>query len=275
MTAREIFLRHVRTPEADTTVQSLRAELVLRKRDAIEGVGRVPQPDATNWMSELYESVIHLEVQLSGHVGLGVALALALVDEHKRDASLSFFGRELRDAMSATSEEMVARHGSRLTKMVAQIEAQRLVWRHCHEFMSWLAFRRDDERYPASDRLERLTGFGVQQRLLDARAKVLELLGVRLCSAIESCDRFMLANRWRLSDSPEHALERYVWSLLSYQPASTVKLEVARLEFDCLAESGASAEVLDGERERLAGMLEVQLSSVLADLPEPALAGAL
>jgi hypothetical protein len=214
-----------------------------------------------------------VQVHLAGHVGLGVAYALSVLDEHHSGASLSRFDRELRDQMTDISNELVSRHGSRLMQMVAQVESQRLVWRHSHEFMSWLAFRRGDERYPAKDRLERLDAFGVQPRLLDARTVVVRYLGVRLSAALEGADRFMLSNRWRLADSPEHALERYVWPLLSYMPAPSVRIERARWEYDCVVESGANEATLEGEKAKLAGLLEAQLADGLVDAPALALAG--
>ncbi len=177
--------------------------------------------------------------------------------------------------MSEVGATLATRQGSRLARMVAQIESQRLVWRHSHEFMSWLAFRRGDERYPAKDRLERLDAFGVQQRLLEARTVVVGLVGVRLSAGIESSDRFNLGNRWRLAPTHEHALERYVWPLLSYMPAPMVKLERARWEFDAFVESGANEAVLEGERAKIAGLLEAQLAEALGDAPESARAGLL
>ena len=224
-------------------------------------------------MPGLYEQMVQIEVQLAGHIGLGVALALSVLDEHHSGASLSQFDRELREQMSETASNLATRHGSRLAKMVAQIEAQRLVWRHSHEFMSWLAFRRADERYPAKDRLERLDAFGVQSRLLEARTVVIGVAGVRLSAALEGADRFNLGNRWRLSPTPEHALERYVWPILSYLPAPAVRIERARWEFDTKTEGGLDGDALEGERAKMAGLLEGQLADALEELPEAALSG--
>lgn len=270
---REIFLAQVRTPDLDTEVFEVRKGLTNLKREALAQATTVDEQRARLVMPQLYEQMVQLEVQLAGHVGLGVALALAVVDEHYSASSLSRFDRELREQMSDMATQLAQRQGSRLARMVAQIEAQRLVWRHSHEFMSWLAFRRGDERYPAKDRLERLDAFGVQQRLLEARSAVIGPVGVRLSAAIEGADRFNLSNRWRLSPTPEHALERYVWPLLSYMPAATVKIERARWEYDTMVESGAPDSVLEGERSKLAGMLEAQMSDALADAPESARSG--
>src|SRR6187431_2405379 len=218
-TAREIFLAQVRTPDLDTEVFELRRNLTTLKREALAQVAAVDEQRARMVMPNLYEQLVQLEVHLAGHVGLGVAFALTILDEHHSQASLSRFDRELRESMSEVGATLATRQGSRLARMVAQIESQRLVWRHSHEFMSWLAFRRGDERYPAKDRLERLDAFGVQQRLLEARTVVVGLVGVRLSAGIESSDRFNLGNRWRLAPTHDHALERYVWPLLSYMPA--------------------------------------------------------
>jgi hypothetical protein len=271
--ARETFLAQVRTPDLDAEVQELRLGLTRLKLEALEQVARMDEQRAGLVMPGLYEQMVQVETQLAGHVGIGVALALSVLDEHHSGASLSRFDRELREQMTEVSQELGKRHGSRLGKMVAQVEAQRLVWRHSHEFMSWLAFRRGDERYPAADRLERLNAFGVQPRLLEARTIVNRFLGVELTAAVEGSDRFLLGNRWRLADSPEHALERYVWPLLSYMPATTVRIERMRWEYDCIVEGGASEDQLEGEKAKLAGLLEAQLADALSRLPESGLAG--
>jgi hypothetical protein len=115
----------------------------------------------------------------------------------------------------------------------------------------------------------------VQQRLLEARSVVMDLVGARLSAALEGADRFNLSNRWRLADTPDHALERYVWPLMSYLPAPAVKMERARWEFDTMLESGdVSGDRLEGERAKLAGMLEAQLADALSELPDSAYAGA-
>jgi hypothetical protein len=274
-TAREIFLAQVRTPDLDTEVFDLRKNLTNLKREALAQVAAVDEQRARMVMPGLYEQMVQLEVHLAGHVGLGVAFALSVLDEHHSQASLSRFDRELREAMSEIGATLATRQGSRLARMVAQIESQRLVWRHSHEFMSWLAFRRGDDRYPAKDRLERLDAFGVQQRLLEARTVVVGLIGVRLSASIESSDRFNLGNRWRLAPTHDHALERYVWPLLSYMPAPLVKLERARWEYDAYMESGAQEGLLEGERAKIAGLLEAALAEALADVPDTARAGML
>ena len=271
--ARETFLVQVRTPDLDAEVYELRKSLTTLKREALAQVEKLDDQGSQLIMPGLYEQLVQARAALAGHVGLGVATALAVLDELHSNASLSRFDRELREQMSEMSEEMVGRQGTRLLKTVAGVEGKRLAWRHSHEFMSWLAFRRGDERYPAKDRLERLDAFGVQQRLLDARAVVMANLGVRLCAAVEGADRFQLQNRWRLSDSPEHALERYVWPLLSYQAAPTVKIERHRWEYDTAVESGVPESELEGERAKMAGMLEAQLADALGELPEAGYAG--
>lgn len=271
--AREIFLAQVRTPDLDDEVHELRRDLTNLKKEALAQVEQLDDEGRARVMPNLYEQMVTTEVQLSGHVGLGVALALTVLDEHHSGASLSRFDRELREQMNEAGTTLTQKHGSRLAKMIATIEIQRLTWRHTHEFMSWLAFRRGDERYPAADRLQRLDAFGVQQRLLEARAVVMKVLGVRLSAALEGADRFNLGNRWRLSDSPEHALERYVWPMLSYLPAPAVRIERARWEFDTTAESSGDPAQVEGARAKMAGLLEAQLADALEELPEAALSG--
>lgn len=273
--ARETFLAHVRTPDLDAEVHGLRLSLTNMKREALEQVARMDEQRAALVMPGLYEQLVQTMTQLAGHTGLAIGVCLSVLDEHNTGASLSRFDRELREQMSDISLEMSQRHGSRLTKMVAEVEAQRLIWRHSHEFMSWLAFRRGDERYPAKDRLERLGAFGLQQRLLEARGKVIERVGIGLSAAVEGSDRFLLGNRWRLSDGPEHALERYVWPLLSYLPPSAVKIERMRWEYDAMADADAEEPRLEGERAKLSGLLEAQLAQSLRTLPEGANAGEL
>ena len=271
--ARETFLAQVRTPDLDAEVFALRGNLTNLKQEALAQVDQIDDQARRMLMPSLYEQMVEIKAQLAGHVGLGVGTALAVLDEHNSGAAISKFDRELREQMSEIGESMINRSGTRLAKTVARIEAQRLVWRHSHEFMSWLAFRRGDERYPAADRLERLDAFGVQQRLLQARGEVMKHVGVRLSAAIEGADRFNLENRWRLADSPDHALERYVWPLLSYQSAPTVRIERQRWEYDTAVESGVEPGELDGERAKMAGMLEAQLADALAELPEAGYAG--
>lgn len=275
LSPRESFLAQVRTPDVDTEVYELRRNLTNLKCEALAQVGAVDEGRARLVMPGLYEQMVQVEVQLAGHVGLAVMLALSVLDEHNAGGSLSLFDRELREQMGETATALAGRQGSRLARMVAQIEAQRLVWRHSHEFMSWLAFRRGDERYPAKDRLERLDAFGVQPRLLEARQVVMSFTGLRVSAALEGADRFNLGNRWRLSASPEHALERYVWPLLSYLPATTVKIERFRWEYDTMVEGGAPENILEGERAKLAGMIEAQFADALSDVPDVARSGML
>jgi hypothetical protein len=58
-------------------------------------------------------------------------------------------------------------------------------------------------------------------------------------------------------------------------PAPLVKLERARWEYDAIIESGANETVLEGERAKIAGLLEAQLAEALGDAPESARAGML
>ncbi len=270
---REHFLAHVESPDADATVCELRENLTQLKLEAIEQVGGLDEEGIRLVMPGMYEQLVVTQVQLAAHVGLGVCLALVAHDELRNGGSLSQFGRQVREQMTAMGVALKKRHASRLGHMVAEIEAQRLALRHGHEFMSWLAFRRDDERYGAADRLERLRAFKVDQRLLQSRTALINVLGVRLGAAIEGADRFLLSNRWRLGPSDDNAVERYVWPLLSYQPGPAVVVEQARWEYDSMGD----AEALADQRKTLwAGietLLDDQLADALGEMPPSALSG--
>jgi hypothetical protein len=95
-------------------------------------------------MPGLYERIVVTTIQIAAHVGLGVGLALEALDEVHSKTSLSLFSREIREMMTETGVSLKRRHSNRIAKLVAEIEAQRLAWRHNHEFLSWLGFRRDD-----------------------------------------------------------------------------------------------------------------------------------
>lgn len=273
-TPREVFLTQVDGTGADPAVAGLREAIRNAKIEALEQSRNLDETALQQIMPDLYEHVIVSEVQLAGHVGIGTAVALMLHDEHETGVSLSTFSREVRQQMTDMAVELKKRRTSRIAAAISELEAQRLAWRHSHEFMSWLGFRRGDERYPADDRLARLEAFKVGERLLQTRDAIINILGVWLSGAVEGCDRFLLANRWRLAPSHEHAVERHVWPLLSMQPAATVRLEQARFEFDALVESGADKAQLEGHRSQLRSLLRDQLAAALDHLPPSALAGA-
>lgn len=269
-TAKELFLDHVNGRSSDTSVADLRQTLTLAKIDALGEAHGVGATQLREIVPPLYEKIVVGTIQIAAHVGVGVGLALEAFDEAKRGVSLSMFSRETRNLMTETGVALRRRHANQIAKVIAEIEAQRLAWRHNHEFLSWLAFRRNDPRYPAKSRRERLSAFKVRERLLESRESVSELIGAPLSVALEGHDRFMLANRWRLPPDDDTAIEHYVWPLLSLQPAHVVRLEAARHELDMHADSGASPLVLDEVRARMLESLQLQLADALDTLPATA-----
>ena len=149
-------------------------------------------------------------------------------------------------------------------KTIAAIEAQRLAWRHTHEFLSWLAFRRD---YEPDDRRARMEAFKVMPRLLQSRERMAGLLGAPLAIALEGRDRFMLSHRAKPSPSKEHRVEQFAWPLLSYQPEPVVSIEIARWEYDALERNKAPIEQLEAAREQLDWLLQNQLAAALPAVP--------
>jgi hypothetical protein len=224
-------------------------------------------------MPGMYEQLVVTQVQLAAHVGLAVALALTTHDELVHGASISRFGREARELLTEIGVALKKRHGSKLAVAVAEVEAQRLALRHGHEFMSWLAFRRGDERYPATERLERLLAFKVDTRVLQSREALSSLLGSGMAAALEGADRFLLGNRWRLSASADHAIEAYVWPILSYQSRAAVLAEQARWEYDMLVEGGAAPVRIEQARLGVAELLSDQFADALDHLPPAARMG--
>ena len=266
-TAKELFLDHVNGRSSDTSVTELRRTLTLAKMDALGEAHGVGATLLREIVPPLYEKIVVGTIQIAAHVGVGVGLALEAYDEAERGVSLSMFSRETRNLMTETGVALRRRHANQIAKVIAEIEAQRLAWRHNHEFLSWLAFRRDDPRYAAKSRRERLNAFKVRERLLLSREAVSDLIGAPLSVALEGHDRFMLANRWRLPPNDETEIERYVWPLLSLQPAHVVRLEAARHELDILGDSDAPPLALDEVRARMLDGLKLQLAEALDNLP--------
>ena len=64
-----------------------------------------------------------------------------------------------------------------------------------------------------------------------------------------------------------------MWPLLWYMPATTVRIERMRWEYDCIVEGGANDGQLEGEKAKLAGLLEAQLADALSRVPDSGLAG--
>jgi hypothetical protein len=271
-TARELFLAHAHASGDDerfATVNEARRSLTTAKLEALDQVEGLDEAGLRLVMPGLYQQIVKTTIQVAARVGVAVGLALEALDELQSEVAIGSFSRPVRDQMTETGIAMKKRHASRIAKLVAEIEAQRLAWRHNHEFMSWLGFRRDDERYPAADRRARLEAFKIVDRLLRGREAVSMVLGRPLAIALEAHDRFMLANRWRLDPLiPEHAVESYVWPLLSFQTGEVVQLELARYHYDALVAAGADAET---RRQRHAELVELfvdQLARALDHVPE-------
>lgn len=271
--AREVFTSHADNPSYDPTVAELRRNLTTAKQEALEKSRTVAQDELKKVMPGLYERIVVTTIQIAAHVGLGVGLALEALDEIRSYTSLSLFSREIREMMTETGVSLKRRHSNRIAKLVAEIEAQRLAWRHNHEFLSWLAFRRDDPRYPPHDRRERLEAFKLQHRLLTSRDAVIAKLGAPLTAALEGHDRFMLANRWHMATNAEQAVERYVWPLLSLQSGPVTMLEYARLEYDAFVDAGGAKDQADALFKKIAAAMRDQLAAALEHLPEDARSG--
>jgi hypothetical protein len=266
VSASEIFLGHAQQDRADSEVAELRRNLTQLKMEALAAVEGLDEGGLSLVIPGLYAQLVLGMVDLASHVGLGVALALEAVDEHRADASISCFKRDVRDRMAPTGVELKRKVGDG-AKIVADVEAQRLAWRHTHEFLSWLAFHR---QYTPADRKARFEGYRLLDRLLAARMAMRPVLGAPLAIALEGHDRFMLSHRARPEPDEEHRLELFAWSLLSYQPETVVKIEIARYEYDALERENATAEVLEKARRQLDWLLQQQLAEALGQIP-PAL----
>ncbi len=272
--ARDVFLAHVHADTddpPDEDVSEARRSLTRAKLEALDQAEGLDEGGMRLVMPGLYRQIVATTIQIAARVGVAVGLALEAVDEARSEVAIGSFSRPVRDLMTETGVAMKRRHGSPIAKLVAEIDAQRLAWRHNHEFLSWLAFRRDDPRYPPADRRARLEAFKIVERLLRSREIVSGLLGAPLAAALEAHDRFMLANRWRLDPAvPEHAVEAFAWPLLSYQSGSIVELELARHHFDALVGAGMDAHGRGERREALGRLLIDQLADALAQIPEHA-----
>jgi hypothetical protein len=270
--ARDVFLAHLSASADDeryAVVMEARSSLTRAKLEALDQVEGLDEGGLRLVMPGLYQQIVATTIQVAARVGIAVGLALEAVDEARSQVAIGSFSRPVRDQMTETGIEMKRRHASRIAKLVAEVEAQRLAWRHNHEFMSWLAFRRDDPRYPASDRRARLEAFKIVDRLLRSREAVAKLLGKPLAIALEAHDRFMLVNRWRLDPSvPEHAVEAYVWPLLSFQTGEVVHVELARHHYDALIAAGADEATRSQKLGELVEAFAAQLAEALEHVPE-------
>jgi hypothetical protein len=271
-TARDVFLAHV-TASADdertVVVSEARDSLTRAKLEALDQVEGLDEAGLRLVMPGLYQQIVATTIQVAARVGVAVGLALEAVDELRSQVAIGSFSRPVRDQMTETGIAMKKRHASRIAKLVAEVEAQRLAWRHNHEFLSWLAFRRDDPRYPAGDRRARLEAFKIVERLLRSRDAVAQLLGQPLAIALESHDRFMLSNRWRLDPSvPEHAVETFVWPLLSFQTGEVVRIELARYHYDALLAAGVEPGLREEKLAELVELFTAQLAAALDHVPE-------
>lgn len=269
---REVFLAHVARREQDESHQDVleaRRSLTRAKLEALDQVEGLDEAGLRLVMPGLYRQIVSTTIQVAARVGVAVGLALEATDELRERVAIGSFARPVRDQMTETGIAMKRRHASRIAKLVAEIEAQRLAWRHNHEFLSWLAFRRDDPRYSAGDRRARLEGFKIADRLLRSREVVSGLLGRPLAVALEAHDRFMLANRWRLDPKvPEHAVEAYAWPLLSYQGDALIQLELARHHYDALVAAGVDEETRTIRHATLVDQFIAQLAAALDHAPE-------
>ncbi len=269
--ARDVFLAHMSASDDDDRfmdVSDARRSLTKAKLEALDQVGGLDEAGLRLVMPGLYQQIVATTITIAARVGVAVGLALEAVDETHSQVGIGSFARPVRDQMTEVGVAMKRRHSSKIAKQVAELAAQRLAWRHNHEFLSWLGFRRDDPRYPAADRRARLEAFKVQDRMLQSRSVVSAMLGSPLAIALEGHDRFMLANRWRLDPHvPEHAVETFVWPLLSMQPAEVVQLELARFHYDALVGARADADSLASHRRELLKMLIEQLAGALDSVP--------
>ncbi len=270
--ARDVFLTHMSASDEDPRVLDVseaRRSLTKAKLEALDQVGGLDEGGMRLVMPGLYQQIVATTIQIAARVGVAVGLALEAVDETHSKVGIGSFARPVRDQMTEVGIAMKRRHSNKIAKQVGELAAQRLAWRHNHELLSWLGFRRDDSRYPAADRRARLEAFKIQDRLLQSRSVVTAMVGGPLAIALEGHDRFMLANRWRLDPHvPEHAVEAFVWPLLSMQPADVVHLELARGHYDALVGAGADADSLADHRRELLKMLIEQLANALVHVPE-------
>jgi hypothetical protein len=271
-TARDVFTAHVSASGDDerfAAVIEARRSLTTAKLEALDQVEGLDEGGLRLVMPGLYQQIVKTTIQVAARVGIAVGLALEAVDELNSQVAIGSFSRPVRDQMTETGIAMKRRHASRIAKLVAEVEAQRLAWRHNHEFMSWLGFRRDDDRYPPADRRARLEAFKIVERLLRSREAVSQVLGRPLAIALEAHDRFMLANRWRLDPRiPEHAVEAYIWPLLSFQTGEVVQLELARYHYDALVAAGADDETRRQKHAELIALFVDQLALALDHAPE-------
>lgn len=270
--ARDVFLAHVSASADDeryTLVVDARSSLTKAKLEALDQVEGLDEGGLRLVMPGLYQQIVATTIQVAARVGVAVGLALEAVDELRSQVAIGSFSRPVRDQMTETGIALKRRHASRIAKLVAEVEAQRLAWRHNHEFMSWLAFRRDDERYPPAERRARLEAFKIVDRLLRSREAVAALLGKPLAIALEGHDRFMLVNRWRLDPGvPEHAVEAFVWPLLSLQTREVVQVELARYHFDALTIAGVDPAMRAQKLSELVEVFTAQLADALDHVPE-------
>jgi hypothetical protein len=271
-TARDVFLAHVAASADDeryTIVTEARRSLTRAKLEALDQVEGLDDAGLRLVMPGLYQQIVGTTIQIAARVGVAVGLALEAVDELRSEVAIGSFSRPVRDQMTETGVAMKRRHSSRIAKLVSEVEAQRLAWRHNHEFMSWLGFRRDDERYPAADRRARLEAFKIVDRLLRSREAISALLGHPLTVALEAHDRFMLTNRWRLDPRvPEHAVESFVWPLLGFQTAEVTQIEIARYHYDALIAAGADDATRMQRRVELLKLFATQMANALDHVPE-------
>ena len=260
MSPEETFRAQLAPGTADEEIAELRRILTQSKLEALEQIEDLSEAGLRLVIPGLYGQLVDASAQLAVRVGAGVGLALEALDELRQGVSLSTLNRNQREHMTQAAIQLKTDASDAMHRFVAEISAQRLAMRHNHEFLSWLAFRRGDPKYPIDDRAKRFDAFKIHSRLLKSRAALQKLLGGPLGVALEGHDRFMLAHRWPLDPSEEHRLEAAAWLLLSYQPAAVVDLEGARLGVDANPADEVSKAMVQN-------LFEEQLALAMRDLP--------
>lgn len=135
--ARDVFLTHMSASEDDDRVLEVseaRRSLTKAKLEALDQVGGLDDAGMKLVMPGLYQQIVATTIQIAARVGVAVGLALEAVDEAHSQVGIGSFSRPVRDQMTETGIAMKRRHASKIAKQVAELAAQRLAWRHNHEF---------------------------------------------------------------------------------------------------------------------------------------------
>ncbi|MCP4903598.1 MAG: hypothetical protein GY910_01325, partial [bacterium] len=192
MSPEDSFRAQLAPSAADEEIVELRRILTHAKIEAIEQIEDLSEAGLRLVIPGLYAQLVGASARLAARVGAGVGLALEALDEQREGVSLSQLTRDQREHMTQAAVHLKTDADTSMERYIAEISAQRLAWRHNHEFLSWLAFRRDEERYPVADRAKRFDAFKIHSRLLKSRDAMRKLVGDRMAVALEAHDRFML-----------------------------------------------------------------------------------